>query len=194
MVWASRWHHCRGFGIQSPWAYHFVCDVLNVRLPFYAYERLAEAYPDLPDLGHKLGRLYMRLANSCRPATVVDFAPPTAAYADYIRAGCRQARVVRIEAGAAVAGGSPLPADVETVDMARFSAVAGASDVLAAAAAKASNAALFIVESIGHSAQGKRLWKQLTQADGVSLTFDLYYCGIALFDTKRHKQSYKINF
>lgn len=30
-VWISRIHRCRGFGIQSPWAYRLVCEVINGR-------------------------------------------------------------------------------------------------------------------------------------------------------------------
>lgn len=32
----------RGFGIQSPSDYSFVCDIVNCRYPYYAYSDLKE--------------------------------------------------------------------------------------------------------------------------------------------------------
>jgi len=40
----------------------------------------------------------------------------------------------------------------------------------------------------------RRLWRQIVDDERTGITFDLYYCGIVLFDKKRHKQNYKINF
>ena len=37
----SRLHRSKGFGIHSPFAYHFVVDVLRERLPYYAYDEIA---------------------------------------------------------------------------------------------------------------------------------------------------------
>jgi len=37
--------HRRGFGVQSPWAYELIRDVLFERLPYYAYEELKLATP-----------------------------------------------------------------------------------------------------------------------------------------------------
>ena len=53
LVWLSRIHHCRGFGIQSPTDYAFVRYVVNEHWPYYAYDQLtADSW-----LNKKLGRL-----------------------------------------------------------------------------------------------------------------------------------------
>ena len=37
-------------------------------------------------------------------------------------------------------------------------------------------------------------WHCIEHDPRVTVTFDLYYCGIVFFDSKREKQSYIINF
>jgi hypothetical protein len=56
---------------------------------------------------------------------------------------------------------------------------------------KVSDDSVLIVEGIGHDTN---FWRELTEDKRVRVTFDLYYCGIVLFDKKRHKQNYIINF
>ena len=40
----------------------------------------------------------------------------------------------------------------------------------------------------------RSFWRSLVADERTGITFDLYYCGIVLFDKKRHKQNYIINF
>lgn len=51
----------RGFGIQSPWAYSFVTEVIGERLPYYAYTEI-----DRRNRSRKMRkrqRLYYRISN-----------------------------------------------------------------------------------------------------------------------------------
>lgn len=50
----------RGFGIQSPWAYSFVTEVIGERWPYYAYEDINNRYPRRE---RKRQRLYHRICN-----------------------------------------------------------------------------------------------------------------------------------
>ena len=50
---------------------------------------------------------------------------------------------------------------------------------------------VLIVESIGRN---RAFWREIIADDRTGVTFDLYYCGIVMFDKKRHKQNYIINF
>ena len=40
----------------------------------------------------------------------------------------------------------------------------------------------------------KSVWQQLIADNRVRISFDLYYCGIMLFDSHRTKKNYIINF
>lgn len=57
----SRIGKARGFGIQSPWAYSFVTDVIMERLPYYAYEEIERSFPDSRE--RKRQKLYFRIRN-----------------------------------------------------------------------------------------------------------------------------------
>jgi hypothetical protein len=54
--------------------------------------------------------------------------------------------------------------------------------------------ACMIVGGIYTSEEKKKWWKQLKNDERVRITFDLYDIGIVLFDPKRYKQNYIVNF
>lgn len=62
----SRAAHRRGFGVQSPWAYELVRDVLFERLPYYAYAEQGLTTP--------LDQQLFRIRNHYRhqPVIVID--------------------------------------------------------------------------------------------------------------------------
>ena len=71
-IWLRRIGHCRGFGIQSPWAYSLVRYVINEHFPYYAYADLDAGFPGADAVRRKTGRFFLRLANYVQPATVVS--------------------------------------------------------------------------------------------------------------------------
>lgn len=85
IVWLARVGHCRGFGVQSPWAYMIVRYVINEHYPYYAYEPLAKAYPCADMSKRKLRELCLRLANYAQPNKVVAYACTDEAVEAYIK-------------------------------------------------------------------------------------------------------------
>ena len=71
-VWLRRIGYCRGFGIQSPWAYSLVRYVINEHFPYYAYAGLYARFPEADIVRRKLGQFYLRLANYVQPAMVMS--------------------------------------------------------------------------------------------------------------------------
>ncbi|MCD8203468.1 MAG: hypothetical protein LUD48_07485, partial [Prevotella sp.] len=85
IVWLSRINHCQGFGVQSPWAFKMVCNVINGREHHDAYDSLRFEYPRLDAVTRKLCQLCLRLSYDRQPQTVIDFGAANGVYVDYIK-------------------------------------------------------------------------------------------------------------
>lgn len=164
-VWLGRIGHCRGFGIQSPTDYRFVRYVINEHWPYHAYEQL----PQEQDwLKRKLGRLYLRVANYRQPLEIID----KVGMAHYIQAGCRKARVVE---------------QTDVVQMAVVPIECDFDRLLS----RCNEHSVVIFQDIWRH---KTLWRCIVHDPRACQTFDLYYCGIVLFDSRRAKNHYIVNF
>lgn len=167
-VWLSRIGHCRGFGIQSPTDYAFVRYVVNEHWSYYQYDRLGKGDDWLT---RKLGLLYFRIANWRQPRFI-----HSSDYLPYLQAGCNTA-VVR-----------------EKVDCAELIHLRVGEDCrsrLAYIYNKVDEQSVLILEDIK---KDKALWQEVMDDERTGVTFDLYYCGIVMFNVKRQKQHYMINF
>lgn len=165
LVWVSRIGHCRGFGIQSPTDYWLVRYVINEHWPYYQYGELGE---NDDWLTRKLGRLFFRMANWRQPKII-----ESDGYRNYLHAGCQKA----------VFG--------ESSELIRFSLDGNYRSHLPYIYNKVEEDTVLIVDEIRRD---KDFWKELKADERVRVTFDLYYCGIVLFDKKRQKQNYIVNF
>lgn len=164
-VWLRRIGHCRGFGIQSPTDYRFVRYVVNEHWPYYAYEELG-----LDDcwLRRKLGLLYFRLANELQPHTIID----PMGFREYLQAGCRKAQIVD---------------EAETVQLAIVPVKTDCQLLFS----KCDDRSVVVIQDIYRA---PKYWHSIEHHPKATVTFDLYYCGIVMFDPKRTKQNYIINF
>ncbi len=165
LVWLSRITHCRGFGIQSPADYWLVRYVINEHWPYYQYDALGR-YDDW--LTRKLGYLYFRLANWRQPQVIT-----ADGYRSYLQAGCRKASF-----GEAA----------ELVLLRLDSEWRGRLDVLFQ---RVDEHSVLMVEGIW---KNRKAWADIVNDERTGICFNLYYCGIVLFDRKRTKQHYIINF
>lgn len=180
LIWMRRIGHCRGFGVQSPTDYRFVRYVVNEHYPYYAYEELERALPDIDRRRRKLCRLYFRIANYLQPKTVVDYQPTDTAYSTYINAGCRKAEI------------STNLDDADKISLLRMDVDAGKT--IDGAIGKMSERSVLLLEGIHRNREARNQWKRLKSDERVGVTFDLYYVGIAFLDRKRYKQNYIVNF
>lgn len=165
IVWLRRIGHCRGFGIQSPTDYWIVRYVINEHWPYYQYESLGT---DDDWLKRKLGRLYFRIANWVQPSVI-----ESDSYQDYMQAGCRSA----------IFGDSH--------ELIRVSLENNDRSCLSSIYNKVNEKTILIVENIWRDTS---FWNEIISDERTGVTFDLYYCGIVMFDKKRHKQNYIVNF
>lgn len=165
LVWLRRINHCRGFGIQSPSDYRLVRYVINEHWPYYQYDQLGK---NDGWLRRKLGRLYFRLSNWLQPDTIASDD-----YQDYLSAGCHKASFG------------------ETGKLFMFALKGDYQSKMNYIYNKVTNDTVLVVDGIQHD---KAFWQNLIADQRARITFDLYYCGIVLFDEKRHKKNYIINF
>lgn len=179
LVWLSRLHRCRGFGVQSPSDYSFVRYVVNEHWPYYAYEDMRSKYPTASWLERKMGELLLRVANFRQPSSTINLVAPIDFYDDYLKAGCkRQAIHHSLEACE----------DLDLVFMPCDSLN------IQSAMEKADDSSIVVVNGIHKDRKSWSCWKAMKNDNRVTVSFDLYYCGILMFDKKRYKTHYTINF
>ena len=166
-VWLTRIGHCQGFGIQSPADYAFVRYVINEHYPYYKYKEIG-----LRDdwLTRKVGRLVFRLTNWCQPDRICCYA-----YHEYVRAGSQRAQIVT----------------TEELCHSRLVIVPASVSNLSELPSILADGSVLLVDSIWRF---PKQWKELVAQELSILSFDLYYCGIVIFDRKRAKQHYIVNF
>lgn len=166
-IWCRRICHSRGFGIQSPTDYYFVRYVINEHWPYHAYDLIPH---EKDRVLQKQGRLYLRLANFRQPSVIID----TVGVAPYLNAGCRKAQVVTAPTD------RPIEMAVAPIDC-DYQALFDLCD----------EQSVLVFHDICHN---HRLWRAILKDKRAHITFDLYYCGIVLFDTRRSHHHYNINF
>lgn len=192
-AWLTRIGRSRGFGVQSPSDYRFVRYVVGEHWPYYAYKDLQARWPAGNRRELRLCRLYLRLANYVQPRVCVDLAATSALAARYIGAGCQRTRIVPVAAAEGTSGLATALDGVEHAWMLRATCFDGCLDFLDLAMSHARRDTLFILEGINSSSEARATWRWLAADPRTGVTFDLYHCGIAFFDTSRSKCNYKIN-
>jgi len=165
-VWLGRINHCRGFGIQSPTDYRFVRYVINERAPYYAYEWLGIGQTWYQ---RKLGLLYFRLVNERQPSVVVD----RVGMADYLKAGCKKCTLT------------------DKIDGKVQMAIVSIEDDIPTLFNNCDEHSMVIIQDIWRH---KSLWRKVVKDHRTVVSFDLYYCGVVLFDQHQSKKNYIVNF
>lgn len=185
--WLRRIKYCRGFGVQSPSAYRFIRYVINEHYPYYAYDELRKEMPRLDSLTRKRMELYFRISNYRQASLWLDYSRRDDTIATYVGRGCHATQVRRIT------DLRQITAD-DGIEVLRICPSAGCEALLEAALQKTDDHTLFIIEDIGYNDTAKRMWQKLLESDLTSVSYDLYYLGIAFFDCKRYKANYVVNF
>ena len=186
-IWLCRMGHCRGFGVQSPWAYQLVRYVINEHWPYYCYADLSSSTMSNDWLSQHLGRLYFRLSNYMQAQQMVDYCPETDDWQHYLHNGNLKANVLRVDTADALRA---LP----RVELLRMSLTGDYKTAFWASLQKVEASSLIILQDIWRDATTKAFWREVQADARCTTTFDLYYCGLVFFDAKRYKKNYIINF
>ena len=182
LIWLFRCRHSRGFGIQSPTDYAFVRYVINEHYPYYGYLDMESEYPSLmPDV-RKLMELYFRISNWLQADYAIVCSNNKDECLGYIGAGCRKTMEWESDSVVELDEKTCLIVLGKDAEFDRYSE----------ALEKANDRTVVIMEDIYGSNKGR--WEELVADDAVTVSYDLYYAGIATFDRTRYKTNYIINF
>lgn len=187
IVWLARIGHCRGFGVQSPWAYMIVRYVINEHYPYYAYEPLAKAYPCHDTVTRKLRELCLRISNHVQPRMVVATVGTDSATGAYVKAGCKSACYTEATCEEIACNGV-------NADFAIFSQCGACREAFYSLAKNAEDGTVAMLTGIHEDKEMRLLWREVASRLHGTVSFDLYYCGLVFFNKKRFKQNYIINF
>lgn len=182
--WIHRMGYSRGFGVQSPSAYSFIRYVLTEHYPYYAYDELKMRFKSFDHATKKKGRLYFRLANYAQASHWFDYHSAEQPYAAYVHEGCRKTVFQAID-------GKPIP---HTFRIARLSMTEDYQAVYEALCKVATDDSILILEGINANKDTKAFWKRVQESQKATRTYDLFLCGIIVFDTSKHKHHYIVNF
>lgn len=187
-VWLSRAGHCKGFGIQSPWAFNFVCKVVYGRVDDGVRAGLLRPFPRAPFVHEKLGLLYLRLASSLRPTYYYSNSALGSLADAAVGQGCRETLPVALPDSSAASSDLAKPLSLALI------APATAWEQVDRLVDAADKDGIFVVEGIHHGRQGRELWRRLLRDGRVNVTFDLYFCGILTFNPRLYKRNYVVCF
>ena len=182
--WIHRMGYSRGFGVQSPSAYSFIRYVLTEHYPYYAYDELNMRFKSFAHATKKKGRLYFRLANYAQASHWFDYHSAKQPYAAYVHEGCRKTVFQAID-------GKTIP---NAFRIARLSMTEDYQAVYEALCKVATDDSILILEGINDNKDTKAFWKRVQESQKATRTYDLFLCGIIVFDTSKHKHHYIVNF
>ena len=182
--WIHRMGYSRGFGVQSPSAYSFIRYVLTEHYPYYAYDELKMRFKSFDHATKKKGRLYFRLANYAQASHWFDYHSAEQPYAAYVHEGCRKTVFQAID-------GKTIP---NAFRIARLSMTEDYQAVYEALCKVATDDSILILEGINDNKDTKAFWKRVQESQKATRTYDLFLCGIIVFDTSKHKYHYIVNF
>lgn len=194
-IWISRLVHRRGFGVQSPFAYNLICNVVNEKGMYYSYEHLQQARMKKPksELRNNLksDKLLFRLANYIQPAIMIFPEEGFSMSKCYAMSGCKAARTVSYNDWHELLQLTEWGIQTELLYI--------RGDVcdektLLDIIPQMHEHSLLIVENIYKNKKAKHLWHILIESSSAILTFDLYSCGLVLFNRKYVKQHYIASF
>ena len=165
----------RGFGVQSPFAYRFLREVITERWPYYAYDDLKTLSRDENE--RRLGQLLLRLSNHFGPRQWYFGSDDILRiYKAYVSAGCHRIQCI-----------SELPNKVE---IALLSANGSLQEVLQ----HVSDDSVLILLDLRSCSFSCRDTMRLTIDAGATACFDLYNEAIIFFNSKLYPHIYKVNY
>lgn len=197
--WCRRFRHRKGYGVHSPSDFFLITSVIYEDMPFYAYDKLANAssLKEFPHYREKVNRLLFRLVNHFRPSTLVEVGAGNGDAMRYMRAARATMASVSLRGVDKDKMLKRLKSDLsgfKTVDFVHIGHTPYYKEAFEAIFPYLGPHSCVLVGDLYASEEREEWWKQLTEDERIRISFDLYDVGILLFEEKRFKQNYIVNF
>ncbi|MBO4564521.1 MAG: hypothetical protein J5720_03725 [Bacteroidaceae bacterium] len=161
----KRFFHRYGFGIQSPWAYSLVRNVLFEPLRYYAFDDLRQKYPNLSRKERKRNEQLFRIVNHFKPKAVEIVGNADEATRDYLSPSASH----------------PSPHLVYYI---------APSAPVHSVPTNYADGTVIVVDDIRKS--NIAVWGQLTNNHQATAIFEMGYRGMIVIDPKRIRQTYTL--
>lgn len=197
--WCRRFRHRCGYGVHSPSDFFLITSVVYEELPYYAYKELRK-HPlpkSLPHYREKVNRLLFRLVNHFRPDSLMEVGEGNGDAIRYMK----EARTSMVAVGLKGLDKEETLHRMEMelekrgrIDFLHIAFTPYYKEVFEVAFPYLHDESCVVVGDIYASGERKAWWKQLTADERVRISLDLYDIGLLLFEKKRFKQNYVVNF
>ena len=197
--WCRRFRHRCGYGVHSPSDFFLITSVIYENLPYYAYDELKASTSSkrLPHYREKVNRLLFRLVNYYRPMTLVEVGKGNGASFRYMQAARSSMDAISLDG----TDWDEIRCQLEKVlvrmkrvDFLHIAHTPYYIEVFEMVFPYLHEGSSVIIGEIYASKEREDWWKRLMTDERVRLTFDLYDIGLMLFDKKRYKQNFIVNF
>ena len=197
--WCRRFRHRCGYGVHSPSDFFLITSVIYENLPYYAYESLKTSTSSkrLPHYREKVNRLLFRLVNYYRPMTLVEVGKGNGASFRYMQAARSSMDAISLDGSDWDETRCQLEkvlVRMKRVDFLHIAHTPYYIEVFEMVFPYLHEGSSVIIGEIYASKEREGWWKRLMTDERVRLTFDLYDIGLMLFDKKRYKQNFIVNF
>lgn len=190
-----RFLHRHGFGIQSPWAYKLVTNVLFCKSNYYAFESLKHQFPK----NQKRNKQLFRLVNALKPTDAVIITDEKNIYAAeaakaYISAADKSIPVTTFNAVDEQSTPETLNQIFpfqRKISLLYFCSSNVPKSLLGWLNENHTDEKSILITD-KNRLRKTSFWKQVLLEPSATSTFDLGSRGIVFFDPKRIKQNYKL--
>ena len=197
--WCRRFRYRCGYGVHSPSDFFLITSVMYEYMPYYAYGTLktSPVSKSLPHYRVKINKLLFRLVNYFRPASLVEVGEGNGDAIRYMR-GARSSMVSVTMNGVDKAETLCRLKDelerMKRVDFLHIAFTPYYKEVFELAFPYLCSSSCIVIGDIYSSKERRAWWKQLIADERIRISFDLYDIGLLLFEEKRFKQNYIVNF
>ena len=197
--WCRRFRYRCGYGVHSPSDFFLITSVIYEGLPYYAYKTLKETplLKSLPHYREKVNRLLFRLVNFYHPTLLVEVGEGNGDSFRYMCAARPSMKSVGLKGLDKEETLCLLNKELlqeKSLDFLHIGFTPYYMEAFEAACSYLHEGSCVVIGDIYASEERKEWWRRLTEDERVRISFDLYDVGILLFEGKRFKQNYKVNF